>query len=62
LHVSEGGKADCKITIQALSALIYGSHDPNDFQWRRWGNPSPETIATLQSLFPMMRPYLFVVF
>lgn len=62
LHVSEATEADCKLTAQGLSGLIYGTHDPNDFQWRGWGNPSPETITAMQSVFPKMQPYLFVVF
>lgn len=62
LLVSEGKSADCQLTIQGLSALIYGTHDPNDFQWRGWGNPSQEHIHTLMSMFPRQSPYLFVVF
>jgi predicted acetyltransferase len=62
LQVSEANQADCELSIQGLSALIYGSHNPEDFQWRGWGNPSAETLATMRQLFPPMQPYLFVVF
>lgn len=62
LQVSEASKADCELSIQGLSALIYGSHEPDDFQWRGWGNPSAETLASMRRMFPMMQPYLFTVF
>jgi predicted acetyltransferase len=62
LQISKAEKADCDLTIQGLSALIYGSHNPDDFQWRNWGNPSAETLAVMTSMFPPMQPYLFVVF
>jgi predicted acetyltransferase len=62
LQVSKAEKADCELSIQGLSALIYGSHNPDDFQWRNWGNPSAETLSIMSSMFPPMQPYLFVVF
>ncbi len=62
LIVSEGNSADCKLTIQALSALIYGTHNPNDFQWRGWGNLTQDHIHTLMTLFPRQSPYLFAAF
>jgi predicted N-acetyltransferase YhbS len=62
LQISKAEKADCELSIQGLSALIYGSHNPEDFQWRGWGNPSAEILAIMRSLFPPMQPYLFVVF
>jgi predicted acetyltransferase len=62
LRVCEGGAPDCSITIQALSALIYGTHDPHDFEFRGWGKPSQATLATMQQMFPLMQPYLFYVF
>ena len=62
LIVSEVGEADCTLTINGLSALIYGTHDLHDFKWRGWGNPSEETIQKMLSLFPPESPYLLVVF
>lgn len=62
LHVSEGSEPDCKLTAQGISALIYGSHDPQDFQWRGWGHPSSETLKTMEAMFPRMQPFLFAVF
>lgn len=62
LHVSEGNSPDCRLSIQAVSALVYGTHDPHDFQWRGWGNPSQENIAVLLTLFPRESPYLLMAF
>ena len=39
LDVSRTTKADCELTIQGLTALIGGIHDPQDIPLRQWGNP-----------------------
>ncbi|MGB7342518.1 MAG: GNAT family N-acetyltransferase [Phototrophicaceae bacterium] len=62
LHISEGGTADCTLTIQGLSALVYGSHHLDDFQWRGWGTLSDEHIATLSQMFPPASPFLLASF
>lgn len=62
LVVTEGGTPDCDLTINALSALIYGTHNPQDFQWRGWGKPTATTIEKMLKLFPMQLPYLLAVF
>ena len=62
LSVREGGSPDCTLTIQGLSALVYGSHDAHDFPFRGWGKPSQKIIATMQQMFPLMQPYLFAIF
>jgi predicted acetyltransferase len=62
LTVSAGGSPECTLTIQGLSALIYGTHDPHDFQFRGWGKPSAATLATMQQMFPLTQPYLFFIF
>ena len=58
LRVSEGTDAECDLTIQALSALVYGTHDPDVFALRGWGEPSPRLQATMRAMFPLQRPYL----
>jgi predicted acetyltransferase len=55
---SAAGGADCQLAIQGLSALVYGTHDPGDFQWRGWGEPSPEVQAIMRRMFPPRLPYL----
>jgi predicted acetyltransferase len=58
LQVLRGDEADCDLSIQALTSLVYGTHDPDDFAIRGWGNPSPQIQATLRAMFPPMTPYL----
>jgi predicted acetyltransferase len=59
---SEEEHAECDLTIHALSALVYGTHDPDSFALRGWGSPSPQTAAGMRALFPPMLPYLHEVF
>ena len=58
LTISPAQSADCTLTIQGLSALIYGVNDPADFAIRGWGNPTPELVTTLREIFPPKLPYL----
>jgi predicted acetyltransferase len=62
LEVGPATQADCDLTIQALAALIYGTHDSADFVFRGWGNPSQAVQATLRSMFPPLVPYLHEYF
>ncbi len=58
LDVTPSQAADCSLTIQGLSALVYGVNHPGDFQVRGWGDPSPELQSTLRTMFPPKLPYL----
>jgi hypothetical protein len=58
LQVRSGGVADCELSIQGISALVYGAHDPGDFPVRGWGHPSPEVLATMRAMFPPRLAYL----
>jgi GNAT superfamily N-acetyltransferase len=58
LQVSAADRADCDLSIQALAALIYGTHDPGDFVIRGWGNPAPGVQDTMRGMFPPRLPYL----
>ena len=49
---------DCQLTIQGLTGLVYGTHDPDDFAIRGWGNPSPQVQAIMRTMFPPMTPHL----
>ncbi len=62
LHVSQADEADCELSICALAALIYGTHDPDDLAVRGWGNPSLEVQQTMRAMFPPMLPYLHEYF
>ncbi len=54
LQVAQGGQPDCDLTIQGLTALVYGTHDPDDFAIRGWGDPPPAVQAAMRAMFPRM--------
>jgi predicted acetyltransferase len=58
LQVAPGGQASCELTIHALSALVYGTHDPGDFTIRGWGNPTREIQRTMRGMFSRLMPHL----
>lgn len=62
LKVSHAKEADCELKIQALSALVYGTNDPGDFEIRGWGNPSLQVQAVMKSMFSPMLPYVGEIF
>lgn len=62
LAVSRAAGADCALTIQGLSALAAGTHDPQDFPLRGWGDPSPALLETLRAMFPRRLPHIHEMF
>jgi predicted acetyltransferase len=62
LQVTRTDQADCDLSIQALTSLVYGTHDPSDFAIRGWGNPSLAVQAIMRAMFPPMTPYLHEYF
>ncbi len=62
LQVSKASGADCDLTIQGLSALVSGTHDPQDLSLRGWGNPNPALQTVLRTIFPRMCPFLHEMF
>jgi hypothetical protein len=62
LQVRPGGEPDCSLSIHALAALAYGTHDPDDFSLRGWGDPSPAVQAVMRCMFPPSTPYLHEYF
>jgi len=62
LQVSATEKAEFDLSIQGLSALIYGTHDPEDFHLRGWGDPPGEVQATMRTMFPRRSPYIHEFF
>jgi predicted acetyltransferase len=62
LKVGPGQGAGGTLSIQGLSALVYGAHDPAEFSVRGWGDPSPETQAVMREMFPPSLAYLHEVF
>ena len=58
LRVATSDSPDCDLAIQGLTALVYGTHDPGDFDIRGWGDPSPAVQAAMRVMFPPQTPYL----
>jgi predicted acetyltransferase len=58
LSVSPGGQAECELSIQSLSSLVYGLNDPADFRYSGWGDPDPRVLETMRSMFPTLSPHL----
>lgn len=58
LQVTEVQRADSSLRIQALSALVYGTHDPADFNVLGWGDPSPDLQSQMRQMFSRKRPFL----
>jgi predicted acetyltransferase len=58
LDVRPAGQADCSLGVQALAALIFGTHDPADFAMRGWGDPPENVQATMKVMFPPLLPHL----
>ena len=62
LQVSPAEMAQCELSIQGLTALVYGTHSPEDFAVRGWGDPSPAQQVMMQSVFSPQIPYLHEMF
>jgi predicted acetyltransferase len=58
LQVTRASRVDCELTIQGLTALVAGTHDPQDFPLRSWGDPDPALQSIQRRLFSKMNPYL----
>jgi predicted acetyltransferase len=58
LQVEKTSKAECQLTIQGLTALIAGVHDPQDFPLRGWGDPDPALQSVMRAMFPKLSPFL----
>ena len=58
LQVRRGGEPDCELSIQGVSALVYGGHDPGDLPIRGWADVSQEALAAMREMFPPRLAYL----
>jgi predicted acetyltransferase len=58
LQVSKATEANCELTIQGLTALVFGTHAPQDFPLRGWGNPTIEIQTSMHTMFPPLTPFL----
>jgi len=62
LQVSAGERPAGDLSVQGLTALLYGTHDPGDFALRGWGHPTPAVQATMRTMFPPLLPYIHEYF
>jgi hypothetical protein len=62
LQVSPTESTDCMVSIQALASLVYGTHDPGDFCFRGWGDPSSQVQETMREMFPRLLPHMHEMF
>ena len=62
LSITRAPSATFELTIQALSALVYGTVDPADFAYHGWGSPGQESMPAIQAMFPRKLPHLYEYF
>jgi predicted acetyltransferase len=62
LQVASSQSAECSLTIQGLTALVYGVNDPDDFYLRGWGDPQPALQQAMRRMFPSRLPHLHEMF
>jgi predicted acetyltransferase len=58
LQVLKTIESECQLTIQGLTALIAGTHDPQDFPLRGWGDPKPALQTRMRTMFPKANPFM----
>jgi predicted acetyltransferase len=62
LQVARSAHAECELTIQGLTALVNGTHDPQEIPLRGWGKSSIEIQSIQRTMFPRMRPFMHEMF
>ena len=62
LNVTRSEQADYQLTIQGLSALVYGSIPPSSYRYRGWGDIPHNVETSMLSVFPPAIPHLHEFF
>ncbi len=62
LTVTPAEQADCDLTVQGLTALVYGTPDVQDLPPRGWGDPAPALQEVMRTMFPPLTPYMHEFF
>lgn len=62
LRVTSGDNADLELHIQGVNALVYGSHDPEDFEMLGWGKVPVHVRDTLLNVFPRKLAFIHEMF
>ena len=57
-----GATIDGDLTIQGLTALVYGTHDPEDFPFRGWASGPRSSLQAMGAMFPRMLPHMHEMF
>jgi predicted acetyltransferase len=52
------GEAQAELNIAGITAWLFGTHDPAQFKWYGWGEPSHSTIQTMRTMMPFAQPYM----
>jgi predicted acetyltransferase len=58
----ESSAVDGEVAIQAVSAMVYGTHDPADYPFRGWAPASTGLLSSIASLFPRKLPHMHETF
>ena len=62
LNISKSPKADCKLTIQGLTGLVYGVYKPDELNLRGWGEINKKSEQVLESMFPSAIPFIHAMY
>jgi len=62
LRVTRVNSAESEMNIQALSALVYGTHNIDDFTWRGWASMPDYLKDTMRHMFSPQIPFMDEVF
>ncbi|MHA1197898.1 MAG: sterol carrier protein domain-containing protein [Candidatus Heimdallarchaeaceae archaeon] len=62
LEVTEADQFECELTIQGLSAIIYGCYNLDDFEFKGWGQMTADAKLKIEKLFPKKSPFLYADF
>ncbi len=58
----EASATDGELTIRAVSALVYGTHDPADFPFRGWVSGPAPLLKALDAMFPRALPFMYEMY
>ena len=55
---NEHRQPEFEMSIHGVSALVYGVFDPDEFLFRKWGNPNSDQQKRLRNMFPPLIPFM----
>ncbi len=62
LEITETDHSECELTIQGLSAIVYGCYNLDDFEFKGWGSLTDDYKIKIEKLFPKKSPFLYADF